>query len=52
MQISDEDLNEFIELYKMEFHEDITAAEAGEMATDLIGLYTALIRPLPEELKR
>jgi hypothetical protein len=49
MQLSDEDLREFITLYAQEFGEQLEIAEAREIATRLIDLYTILMRRLPEE---
>ena len=50
MQISDESLTEFINLYHAEFGKEITRQDALEMATRLINLYQIIYRPLPTEL--
>jgi hypothetical protein len=49
MQIADEDLAEFMRLYKTEFGEDVSVDEAREMARNLLDLYELLARPLPHE---
>jgi len=47
MRISDEALNEFVDLYKIEFGEDISRNEASEMATSILTLYTLLSKKPP-----
>ena len=49
MKISDEALEEFAKLYKDEFDEDITKAQASEMAFRLVTFYELLAQKLPEE---
>lgn len=49
MQISDEDLEEFIRLYAAEFGEQLSKAEASEIAGRFVDLYTLLAEPLPSE---
>jgi hypothetical protein len=49
MKIPDEALDEFTRLYKDEFNEDITKAQASEMAFRLVTLYELLGQKLPEE---
>jgi hypothetical protein len=49
MQLSDDDLNEFITLYAQEFGEHLDIPEAREIATRLIDLYTIFMRRLPDE---
>ncbi len=44
MQISYEALDEFIKIYKKEFKEKLTRAEASEMASRLLTLYQLLSR--------
>ena len=51
MHISDEALDEFIAIYKEEFRETLTKAEASEMASRLVTLYELLARKLPNEQK-
>ena len=46
-----EDIEEFIRIYKEEFGEDLTDAQASEMAERLVRLYAALAEPTPEEVK-
>ena len=52
MRISDEALNEFIDVYRAELGEDISHDEAGEMASDLLTLYALLSKQLPDERMR
>lgn len=42
MQFSEADLKEFIEIWKEEFHETITKADAQLAASSLMELYTLL----------
>jgi hypothetical protein len=49
MQISDEALEDFARLYKEEFNEDITRAQASEMAFRLVTLYELLAQKVPEK---
>jgi len=49
MQHGDEDINEFMALYRTEFGKDISREDAFEMATRLINLYLIIYRPLPGE---
>lgn len=49
MQISEEALDEFIEIYKEEYGEYIGRKEASEMSHRLLALYELLARPLPNE---
>lgn len=49
MQISDEDLEEFMRLYTAEFGEALSKAEASEIAGRFVDLYTLLAEPLPSE---
>jgi hypothetical protein len=50
MRISDQALDEFIELYRKEFGEEIGRNQASEMAFRLVRLYEALAqRPSGEE---
>lgn len=51
MRIPDQALDEFIEIYKEEFGEDISRREAGEVASRLLALYELLARKLPNERK-
>jgi hypothetical protein len=43
MQFTDADLNEFIEIWKEEFHEVIAEADARLSAASLMELYALLI---------
>lgn len=47
MRIPDNALDEFIEIYKKEFGEDISRADAGQMASDLLRLYDLLSKKSP-----
>ena len=49
MAVSQEDLREFMRLYKEEFGTDITEDEARAMTARLINLYLKLLEPLPSE---
>jgi hypothetical protein len=44
MRITDKAIDEFVELYKEEFDEDIDRAEASEIAFRLMTLYEALLK--------
>jgi hypothetical protein len=50
MQISPEDLEEFKRIYKAEYGEELTQAEASEAASNLVDLYMLLAEPLPSEI--
>jgi len=43
MNLSNESIQEFIDLYKQEFGKDITRTEAEEMAMELLSLYQLII---------
>jgi hypothetical protein len=47
MRISDEALDEFVEIYRQEFGEDISQDEASEMAIRILTLYTLLSKKPP-----
>lgn len=47
MQLSDEDIKEFAALWREEFGEEISDAEARREAAQLLQLYSLLIRPPP-----
>jgi hypothetical protein len=49
MMLSDDDVNEFKQLYEEEFKEAISEGDAQIMASQLIQLYDALAEPLPGE---
>ena len=49
MRVADAALDELIELYKDEFGEEISRADAREMAFRLITLYDALAKRLPSD---
>jgi len=48
MQVSDEDLHEFIRLYKEEFGEEISMEDASAMAEKLVVFYEHILN-LPSE---
>jgi hypothetical protein len=52
MQIERNDLEEFKKLYKAEFGEELSQAEASEIAGNLVSLYELLCEPLPSEKAR
>ena len=45
MAISDESLDQFIDLYANEFGEHLTRAEARPIATNLVNLYRTVMQP-------
>jgi hypothetical protein len=45
MKLTDEDIQEFAALWKKEFDEEISEVEARRNATQLLQLYSLLIRP-------
>jgi len=49
MEIDKESLEEFKKIYKEEFNEELSDAEARAMAQRLLALYEVLARPLPQE---
>jgi hypothetical protein len=49
MQLLDDDLNEFIRIYKEEFGDELTKAEASEMANRMMALYEVLATGRPPE---
>lgn len=49
MQITDDDINEFMASYQAEFGKEISRQDALEMTTRLINLYLIIYRPLPGE---
>ncbi len=46
MQLTDDDIQEFTALWKKEFGEEISEEEARHQASQLIQLYSLLVRPL------
>ncbi len=49
MQLSGEDIDEFMDLYEKEFGERLLKDEASEVARNFAGLYELLAEPLPSE---
>jgi hypothetical protein len=49
MKTAEDALDEFARLYKEEFDEDITKAQASEMAFQLMTLYELLAQKLPHK---
>lgn len=49
MQLTEKDLNEFIEIYQTEFGKPLSPEAALEMATRLIMLYKIIMRPIPAD---
>ena len=45
MQLTEEDIREFINIWSEEFGETITLADARKRASDLLRLYLLLISP-------
>jgi hypothetical protein len=50
MRIPDKALDEFIEIYKNEFGEDISREDANAMASRLVSLYARLAKLPPNDL--
>jgi len=48
MEISKKELEEFKQIYKNEFGEDLSDEEAREIAQRLLGFISLVYRPLPE----
>jgi len=44
MQLSQQDLDEFKQIYKAEFGEDITDRQALDMGLNLVNLFTAMLK--------
>lgn len=51
MQIDKENLEEFKRIYAAEFVEELSQAEASEVASRFVDLYMLLSEPLPSELE-
>jgi hypothetical protein len=49
MQIAEDELSEFIRIYKEEFGEQLTNVQGGEITTRLIALCETLAAKLPDE---
>ena len=49
MNVSEESLDDFIRIYKEEYGEEITRAEASEMTFRLLTLYELLSKHRPKE---
>jgi len=49
MQLKDDDLGEFVTIWKRVFSEEISLADARHRASQLITLYLALAKRLPDE---
>jgi hypothetical protein len=49
MQLTEDDLQEFIKIWRDEFHERIAPEDARQRATELLDLYVILSSPDPEE---
>lgn len=49
MQLTQEDIEEFKQIYQQEFNMTLTDAQALELATAALNLMSAIYRPLPEE---
>lgn len=52
MHLSDEDIREFREIWKREFHEELTIEEARHHASRLLELYALLAKPTPKERRQ
>lgn len=49
MGLSKEAIEEFKEIYREEFHEEISDAQAQEMGEGLLDLFEIIYRPIPED---
>jgi hypothetical protein len=49
MRISDDALDELVQIYKAEFEEKLTREEAVEVGNRLITLYSLLAKRMPDE---
>lgn len=49
MQLKDDDLREFVAIWMRVFNEEISLADARHRASQLVTLYLALAKRLPEE---
>lgn len=52
MRLSDQAIQEFKAIWKDEFHEELSDAEAEEHALRLLSLFSLLTRPLPQPLNK
>lgn len=50
MQLTQEDIEEFKQIYRQEYGTEISDAQALELATAALNLMQAIYRPLPEEI--
>lgn len=49
MELTDEDLKEFIAIWKAEFQEELSLGDARHHASQLMELYLVLAEPLPNK---
>ena len=49
MELNDEEIREFADIWKKEFNEDLTPDKARYNASRLLELFWLLTRPLPSE---
>lgn len=49
MPLSEKAIQEFKQIYKEEFNEDLSDQEAFEMATNLMELFKVIYRPIPND---
>ena len=49
MELTDEELQEFRDIWRRTFKEDIPIGDARQRALELIELYAQLAKPLPSE---
>jgi hypothetical protein len=52
MELYEQDIREFTEIWKKEFNEDLSLDEARYHATQLLELFWRLVRPLPSETRQ
>lgn len=49
VQLTDQDLQEFCEIWKQVFNEDLSLGDARDCASQLLELYAMLAKTLPSE---
>lgn len=52
MQVDDEAIREYLDLYRQDFGAELSFERAREIATRLVTLYEMLARPIPRELSK
>lgn len=52
MELDEQDVREFAEIWKKEFNEDLSPDEARYHASQLLELFWLLVQPLPSETRQ